>query len=194
MSKSNFQRPNKSQISISNDPNKCAFFLNLSHCDLFVFCHLKFGIFHTSIRASSSIKLAAFRARGEAEPFFPVPPSAVCRPPSTLRPLSSAICRPPSAVRRLPSIFIPLSTLNLIPYTLHLFYPSTASRPPSAVRPPPSPPLIPPAPEAPASRAGFRCGGESARPPFRDRARRQTWPRPPLRALRSAASPRSCSR
>ncbi len=117
MSKSNFQRPNKSQISISNDPNKCAFFLNLSHCDLFVFCHLKFGIFHTSIRASSSIKLAAFRARGEAEPFFPVPPSAVCRP--AFHPPPSIVCHLPSAVCRPPPAFHFHSTFYPEPHTLH---------------------------------------------------------------------------
>jgi hypothetical protein len=34
----------KFQMSISNDPNRFVI-LNFGHCDLFVICYLRFGIF-----------------------------------------------------------------------------------------------------------------------------------------------------
>jgi hypothetical protein len=40
---------------------------DLGHCDLFVICYLRFGIFHRNVNVSSSIKLEAV-ARGIAEP------------------------------------------------------------------------------------------------------------------------------
>ena len=48
----------KSQISISNDPNRFVI-LNFGHCDLFVIWYLRFGIFHRNVNVSSSIKLDA---------------------------------------------------------------------------------------------------------------------------------------
>jgi len=65
MSNSKHQIPNISQISISNDPNRFDI-LNFGHCDLFVIYYLRFGIFHGSLKASSSIKLEA-AASGYAE-------------------------------------------------------------------------------------------------------------------------------
>jgi hypothetical protein len=48
----------KSQISISNDPNRFDI-LNYGNCDLFVICYFRFGIFHRTLNVSSSIKLDA---------------------------------------------------------------------------------------------------------------------------------------
>jgi len=44
ISNSKHQIPMKSQMSISNDPNRFDI-LNFGHCDLFVICYLRFGIF-----------------------------------------------------------------------------------------------------------------------------------------------------
>jgi hypothetical protein len=51
-------------MSISNDPNRFVI-LNFGHCDLFVICYLRFGIFNRNVNVSSSIKLEA-AARGSA--------------------------------------------------------------------------------------------------------------------------------
>jgi hypothetical protein len=58
ISNSKRQIPNKSQISTSKDPNRFVIW-NFGHCDLFVICHLLFGIFHRNFNVSLSIKLAA---------------------------------------------------------------------------------------------------------------------------------------
>jgi hypothetical protein len=54
-------------MSISNGPNRFGF-LKFGHCDLFVICYLRFGIFLRNQKVSFSIKLAAFQASGGAEP------------------------------------------------------------------------------------------------------------------------------
>jgi hypothetical protein len=59
------QIPIKSQMSISNAPNRFDI-LNFGHCDLFVICDLRFGIFHRNLNVSSSIKLEA-AARDSAQ-------------------------------------------------------------------------------------------------------------------------------
>ena len=53
-------------IQISNKVKRQLFgVLNFGHCDLFVICFLRFGIFHRNLNVSSSIKLEA-AARGSA--------------------------------------------------------------------------------------------------------------------------------
>jgi hypothetical protein len=53
-------------MSISDGPNRFGF-LNFGHCDLFVICYLRFGIFLRNQKVSFSIKLAAFQASGGIE-------------------------------------------------------------------------------------------------------------------------------
>jgi hypothetical protein len=56
----------KSKISISNDPNRFVI-LNFGHCDLFVICYLRFGIFHRNFIVSLTINPGAPPASGRAE-------------------------------------------------------------------------------------------------------------------------------
>jgi hypothetical protein len=61
------QIPNKSQISISKDPNRFVI-LNFGHCDLFIICDLEFEIFQQNSKVSLTIKMGAPPASGRAEP------------------------------------------------------------------------------------------------------------------------------
>ena len=70
MSNFKHQIPMKSQILISNDSNRFVI-LNFDHCDLFVICYLRFGIFHRNSKVSSSNW--RLTARGSAEPLNPEP-------------------------------------------------------------------------------------------------------------------------
>jgi hypothetical protein len=67
MSKYKHQNTNKFQMTISNDPNRFVIW-NFGHCDLFVICYLRFGIFLRNQKVSLTIKLAAFQASGGTEP------------------------------------------------------------------------------------------------------------------------------
>jgi hypothetical protein len=48
----------KSQISLANDPARFVILI-FGHCDLFIICYLRFGIFHRNLKVSSSIQLDA---------------------------------------------------------------------------------------------------------------------------------------